>query len=123
MQTATVLRGAQARVIDADWGQLTWYAEGALGNSGAATVGRCIIKPGHSNPLHFHTASEEILVVASGQIAHTLSDGEEVVLEQGDVITVPAGMPHNARNIGDEDAVLNIVFPTAVRDFVPVEPK
>ena len=45
---------------------------------------------------------------------HTAEHGE-VELREGDVITVPVNFPHNARNIGDIDAVLEIAFSSADR--------
>ena len=36
----------QAERIEADWGDLTWWAKRSLGNSMTMTVGRCRIRQG-----------------------------------------------------------------------------
>jgi quercetin dioxygenase-like cupin family protein len=53
---------------------------------------------------------------------HTTDSGE-VKMEMGDTITLPAGLPHRARNIGDRDAVLIIAYPTAHREWSSDEPR
>lgn len=115
---ATVLKADRAQVAEGDWGELRWYANAQLGNSDAVTVGRCTLRPGRSNPRHHHPNCAEVLVVAKGRIAHTLDGTREVELGEGDTISIPLGMPHQARNIGDVDAELLIVFTSAHREVV-----
>ena len=43
-----VLPQSKAQRQEFSWGNLTWFANRALGNSDDMTVGRCIIKPGHT---------------------------------------------------------------------------
>lgn len=116
MKETKILRADECERVDAEWGTLTWYASGKRGNSDEMTVGRCVIKPGCSNPLHSHPNCSEVLVVSEGRIAHAVEEGEEVELSEGDVITIPAHLPHNARNIGESDAVLLIAFSSADRE-------
>ena len=115
MDKTIVVRSAQAEVIAQDWGRLTWYAGRKLGNSTHMTLGVCEIKPGCANPMHSHPNCEEILRVAKGRIMHTIEGGKEIEMREGDAITVPVNLPHNARNIGDTDAVLLIAFTSADR--------
>lgn len=100
-----------------EWGQLTWYANRKLGNSEEMTLGRCIIKPGQSNPRHHHPNCEEALQVVQGEIEHTLGD-EAFKMGPGDTIVIPANIVHNATNVGDSDAIMTIVFSTADRKTV-----
>jgi quercetin dioxygenase-like cupin family protein len=97
-----------------DWGRLIWYASAGIGNAGEMTLGRCILKPGHENPRHIHPNCEEILQVISGQILHTLGDNS-FEMGPGDTICIPQDLVHNARNVGDEEAVLLIAFSSAMR--------
>ena len=101
-----------------EWGALTWYANRELGNSNEMTVGRCVLKPGKSNPRHYHPNCTEILVVVKGRIAHTDERGDETELNEGDAVTIPPNIWHRARNIGAEDAVLYIAFSSADRQTV-----
>jgi quercetin dioxygenase-like cupin family protein len=112
---ARILRAAQRKVQQMEWGSLTWFASRELGNSESLTVGQCVIRPGCANPRHLHPNCEEILTVAHGRIAHAIEDGKEVEMNEGDTITIPIGLGHNARNVGDTDAVLLIAFSSADR--------
>ncbi|MBA3686612.1 MAG: cupin domain-containing protein [Planctomycetes bacterium] len=113
--TATVLTRERAQSHEAEWGDLRWFANAELGNSRDLTVGRCRLKPGMSNPRHLHPNCDEVLVVLKGRIAHTLSGSSEVELGEGDTISIPRNLAHQARNIGDTDAELMIVFSSAHR--------
>lgn len=109
------LPGAETEYIQMGWGTLTWYASNQLGNSDTLTVGKCLIFPSQANALHFHPNCDEILTVLQGHIKHTWKDGTEVEMREGDTITIPSGVLHQARNIGAEDAILIIVFSSADR--------
>jgi quercetin dioxygenase-like cupin family protein len=113
---AIIRRAGECKVVTEAWGGLTWYANAAQGNSDHMTVGKCIIKPGKQNPLHSHPNCDEVLVVQQGTIMHSIENGQEVKLGPGDVITLPAGLPHNARNISEVDAILAIAFSSAERE-------
>ena len=54
MEKPIILRAGECEVIEKEWGQLTWFASGALGNSKDMTVGQCILKIGMQNPKHAH---------------------------------------------------------------------
>jgi quercetin dioxygenase-like cupin family protein len=98
-----------------DWGEITWFVCKELDNSRHMTVGRCILNPGFANPRHSHANCEEVLHVLQGKIVHTVNGGQEVELLAGDTITIPPNVMHNARNVGDLDAVLLICFSSAER--------
>lgn len=115
MDRTHVLRADQTEVIEEAWGQLTWFANAKLGNSDEMTVGRCVIRPGQANPAHQHPNCSEVLVVLQGRIAHRIEEGREVEMGVGDTITVPPHLPHQARNVGEDDAVLYIAFSSADR--------
>jgi len=109
-----VLQKSGQKVLPQAWGELTWFASAELGNSVDLTLGQCVIKPGQSNPLHSHPNCSETLYVLHGRLAHTVGD-EEVVLEQGDTITVQPDVVHSARNLSDRPCVLVIAFSSADR--------
>ncbi|HOM26946.1 MAG TPA: cupin domain-containing protein [bacterium] len=105
-------------VNEFNWGKLIWYANKKLGNSESITIGKCIIKPNQSNPLHFHPDCYEILIVEKGKILHIDGEGNEILLEEGDTITIPEKLPHKAKNITDEEVVLTIVFSKGERKSI-----
>ena len=118
----SVLRANECEVADFDWGELRWHASGSLGNSGEMTLGTARLKPGQANPRHYHPNCSEVLVVVSGAISHTLDAGGTAELGPGDTVTIPEGVPHQARNLSaTEEAVLFIAFSSADRQTVMEE--
>ena len=69
------------------------------------------VNPGKGAPLHSHT-KPEVFVVLSGKCAFFWGDDgkNEVVLEQWDTISFPAGTPEGFRNVGDEETNLLVVL-------------
>jgi len=108
----------EAKRIDEDWGSLRWLAGQTIGNAQGMVVGRVIIKKGQSNPRHSHPNCEEMLYLLRGRLEHTVGQ-QKVITEAGDVIVVPAGVPHVALNIGDEDADMIVAYSAGVREFRP----
>ncbi len=119
---STVVRHSEDKVVASPWGELRWYTSAEMGNSRTMTTGVARLKPGQSNPRHFHPNCEEILHVISGRIRHTMN---EVTVEMGagDTVAIPQGVIHNATNDGTEDAVLAISFSTAFREAVGYDSK
>jgi len=104
-----------AETHDFDWGQINWLASGGRGNAQQMTFGRVIIKAGCSNPMHWHPECEEILYLLSGKLAHDIGD-KTYEMFPGDSIVIPPDTEHCARSIGDEDAVMLVVYPTPQRE-------
>lgn len=115
--TAHLAPAATREVEETDFGRLEWMIAGRLGNSTTMTVGRCYIDPGKANPRHYHPNCDEVLHVLQGTIEH--SDGDNLrKMGPGDTISIPAGVLHNARNVGDDQAIFVIVFSSADRQVV-----
>jgi quercetin dioxygenase-like cupin family protein len=114
---AVVMRAADNKVIEYPWGHLTWYVSRELKNSDTMTVGEAVIKPGQENPRHYHPNCDEVLHVLKGHILHTMGD-KSAEMNEGDTVSIPAGIHHNAKNIGKENAVLAISFSSADRQVV-----
>jgi quercetin dioxygenase-like cupin family protein len=117
MSQLPVTRQAQLEIQREAWGHLVWQVSGGLGNSDALTIGRCVLAPGAANPRHHHPNCDEVLEVLAGAIVHTLGE-EEIAMGRGDMITIPAGVAHNARNVGGGVAELRVCFSSAWRETV-----
>jgi quercetin dioxygenase-like cupin family protein len=116
-QKSRLTTAAAVVVEDQDWGRLEWMVSAALGNSDTMTVGRCYIRPGEQNPRHYHPNCDEVLHVLQGTILHTV--GNDIVpMGPGDTISIPSGALHNARNVGDDEAVFVISFSAPDRQTV-----
>jgi quercetin dioxygenase-like cupin family protein len=64
---------------------------------------RVDIAPGQISPKHFHPG-EEIIYVLEGTFEYQLEGKPPVTLQAGDVLFVPAGTAHTAKNIGTGNA-------------------
>ena len=106
----------QHKVITEDWGTLSWLASKQIGNAEGLTVGSVTIKAGKTNPRHRHPKSEEVLYLLKGRLNHTLGD-KTIKMSAGDVITISAGVFHNATSLGPEDAEMVVVYSQGTRGF------
>jgi len=114
----TVYRATEAEKanISEDWGGLKWLAGERVGTADGLTLGRVIIKTGRRNPRHAHANCEEALYLLAGRLRHT-AGAEEVVLEAGDTIVIPAGVYHNAESTGEVDADMIVAYSSGTRQF------
>jgi mannose-6-phosphate isomerase-like protein (cupin superfamily) len=71
-------------------------------------------------PYHFHTTSENVYLVLSGDVVVRI-DGVDHRLAAGDAAFVPPGVPHSATNVGSADAELIEIYAPADVDFVEVD--
>jgi quercetin dioxygenase-like cupin family protein len=60
---------------------------------------RIDFKQGVFAPMHTHPG-EEIIYILEGELEYEIRGQKPVILKTGDVLFVPAGAPHSARNIG-----------------------
>jgi quercetin dioxygenase-like cupin family protein len=67
-----------------------------------------------AEPMHIHPRQESRVEIVAGTLRFVV-DGEERRLGPGEAITIPAGVPHNFVNEGDEDAVAIQEFRPALR--------
>jgi quercetin dioxygenase-like cupin family protein len=117
LKEAVVSRPGDYQVLPQSWGTITWYVSRQLKNSDTMTIGQAVIKAGQENPRHFHPNCDEVLHVLKGHILHSMND-RTVEMRDGDTVSIPMGVEHNAKNIGTEDAVLAISFSSADRQVV-----
>ena len=58
--------------------------------------------PGYVSPKHTHPG-EEVIYVIEGTLEYQIGDNPPVRVKAGDVLFVPAGVIHWARNIGEDN--------------------
>jgi quercetin dioxygenase-like cupin family protein len=68
-----------------------------------AIQARVDIDPGMTAPNHRHPG-EEIIYVLAGSMEYQLQGKPPVTLKAGDVLFVPAGVIHSAKNVGHDNA-------------------
>jgi quercetin dioxygenase-like cupin family protein len=77
------------------------------------------LAPGDAIPLHRHRIDEVVLYLA-GRVE--VRAGEETHKAQaGDIVFIPAQVPHSMRNTGDEVVEFRAVFPSVVLDVEYLE--
>ena len=116
----TITRNGEGEPITAAWGSLRWICNDRIDARAEQTFGLVTILPGQQNPLHYHPNCEELLYVLEGQCDHRYGD-RTVQLSTGDLIRVPSGVHHNARNTGSEPLRLVVSFSSGDRQTVMVE--
>jgi quercetin dioxygenase-like cupin family protein len=108
--------GAEANRIIEDWGTLCWLASREQGGLEGLTVGCVTLNPGRCNPRHSHPNCDEVLHVLAGRLEHSVGD-RVFTLHDGDTLTIPAGVPHQARNIGPGIADMIVACSSGAREF------
>ncbi|MDE0733848.1 MAG: cupin domain-containing protein [Gammaproteobacteria bacterium] len=70
------------------------------------TVARIYFKDGFIVPLHSHP-NEQITQVVKGQMLFVFDDNkaQEMLLNPGDVVVIPANIPHQATCIGEVEEI------------------
>jgi quercetin dioxygenase-like cupin family protein len=80
----------------------------------SVTIGRFELKQGGIVPSHAH-ANEQISMVMSGVVLFRI-DGRETVVKAGEVMQIPANVPHEVEVL--EDALAIDVFSPVRQDWI-----
>ena len=102
------------------WGWIRWLMNSKLDPKAEMTLGIVRLEAGQINPFHVHGNCEEQLYVLSGSCEHWIGKNT-VVLKEGDVIRIPAGVPHKAKTFDGEPMEAIIVYSSGDRQFEVVE--
>jgi len=102
------------------WGAIKWLSNADLQPGSEQTLGLVFINAGQSNGMHFHPNCEELLYVISGECEHSL-ENEVFSLRAGDVIRVPRGKRHGARNTGWEPVRMLVCYSSPQRETEGME--
>jgi oxalate decarboxylase/phosphoglucose isomerase-like protein (cupin superfamily) len=65
--------------------------------------------------VHCHEMQSEMFRCTSGELTVSVG-GEEMVLRPGDVATIPAGVSHSLRNVGDVEVACEVEYRPAGRN-------
>lgn len=99
-----------------DSGDIYEFLETAKDTNGQRVTMKMTLKSkGKLVPNHFHTLQDEHFEVVSGNLT-ILLDGKNLVLTQGEKMTLPKNKPHNHYNASNETVVL-IQSVTPALDF------
>ncbi len=80
------------------------------------------LSPAETNPWHYHTVVDDIIVCLSGHIAVRLRlTAQSITLSPGQRTTVPAGTIHQVANLDDADSEYLLIQGVGTYDFITVE--
>jgi quercetin dioxygenase-like cupin family protein len=112
------------RLVRAGEGDVLWFLGSlvtvkATGDDtgGRASVVEFLNPPGFAPPLHRHTIEDELFLVLDGHATFSC-DGQLLVAGPGDVVVLPAGLPHTFRVASDAPLrTLQITTPCGFEQF------
>ena len=102
------------------WGWIRWMMNSELDPGAAQTFGIVQIDAGKRNPLHKHPNCEELLYVLSGSFESVVGD-KRVVMHAGEIIRIPANVPHQGINNTKEPMRAVISYSSGVRQMVALD--
>jgi quercetin dioxygenase-like cupin family protein len=106
---AAVLIAASGLVLSLAWAQQPGIKRTDLQRHDLSAPGREVVQvrvdfaPGAAFPRHTHPG-EEIINVLEGSLEYEIEGKPPVTLKAGDVLFIPAGTIHAAKNVGNDNA-------------------
>jgi quercetin dioxygenase-like cupin family protein len=77
--------------------------------------------PGQENDYHMHPANEHLTFVVEGELEFTLGARKPEVVRPGQLVVIPATMPHGIRNLSDKQSTYIAVTSPGPYEKVLVE--
>jgi quercetin dioxygenase-like cupin family protein len=121
MLNFTITETQKIEPIYYDWGALKWVANAEVAPGCEQSFGFVHILPGRTNPLHWHTAAEEIVHVLSGECDIKL-DGRWHHLNPGLTLHIAPGTKHELKNNGWEPFIYVASFSASMRGTMFEDP-
>lgn len=87
--------------------EVRWLVTADTVGSEKTVVGRTVLKPGSKHDIHRHPNCEEWEYVVSGTAIKHVGD-DDVRLQPGDVVFVPANVFHGLENASDSEPLVTI---------------
>jgi mannose-6-phosphate isomerase-like protein (cupin superfamily) len=115
--SAHLLRAAAAETLDGDPHCAIALLADADTTAGLLTSNRSLMRAGSEGaPPHYHRRAAELFFMLDGRLEVLLDDRIDV-LEAGDLLVVPPGMPHAFAPSADSDADVLFVFTPGTARF------
>jgi quercetin dioxygenase-like cupin family protein len=100
--------------VNYDWGAVKWVCNDKLAPGCCQSVGYVFVLPGKTNPQHYHTNSQEVVFMLSGEI-DVIVGKEKYTLKAGQTAVIPLGVKHIVVNNGWEPATYVASFSASNR--------
>lgn len=98
----------QARVTEADWGQMRFYFRGETAQTTAALVAVAVVQPGKAVHRAHRHAEEEYLVLVTGEGTWQIGE-KQFPARKGDILYAEPWVYHGLVNTGNEPLVFVVV--------------
>lgn len=98
-------RGEKIRLVD-----------GRIGTHAIDLHHNTLFPGGPAGPYHRHSKADNVYIVMGG-VGQLLADGVTYSVRQGQIIFIPAGVPHSLSNPGDEPFRIFEIYAPAGPDF------
>lgn len=113
-----VIDGPEHSQVQAWWFLDTLVVEHRRAPEMDSVVMEMTLPVGHAPPLHVHDTLDDTWYVLEGRMAARCGD-DEFLIEAGCWVSMPRGVPHTSRVVGDQPArILTVHDHAAFRDFV-----
>ena len=113
--TPTPVRAAARPAVQSEWSRARLECLAPIGPTSEWQAVMIALNPGGARGKRTHvSAAEQFALIFEGEAVLTL-DSQEYVLQRGDAITIPAGVPHRWENKTGSPS--QIVLMTAARRF------
>ena len=97
-------------------GETITFIEPARETGGERTLMEIGVKPGGGVPMHYHTASDEEIIAIDGPLVVTIGK-KTLMLQTGERVLIPKGVPHAWRNATSADVTFQARFVPGVPGF------
>jgi quercetin dioxygenase-like cupin family protein len=108
--------------VQYEWGAVKWVCNNDVAPGCDQSFGLVHMLPGKTNPLHWHTAAEEIVYVLSGECDIQLQDRWHH-LAPGLTLHIPPGVRHELKNNSWEPVVYIASFSASMRGTMFDDPQ
>jgi quercetin dioxygenase-like cupin family protein len=110
----TITDTQEIEPVSYDWGAVKWVSNNEVAPGCEQSFGLVHILSGKTNPLHWHTAAEELVYVLSGECDIKFDD-TWYRLAPGRTLYIPPGVKHELKNNGWEPIIYVASFSASMR--------
>jgi quercetin dioxygenase-like cupin family protein len=114
MLNGTITEVQKIEPVFYDWGELKWVMNGELAPGCQQSFALVHLLPGRTNPLHWHSAAEELIYILSGECEIAM-EGQWHHLTPGLTLLIPAGVKHELTCKGWEPFTYVASFSASMR--------
>lgn len=102
--------------LDNGRGEKVRLVDGRLGTDAIDLHHNTLVPGGPAGRYHRHSKADNVYIVMGG-VGELVADGKAYEVREGQIIFIPAGVPHSLSNPGDEPFRIFEIYAPAGPDF------